>query len=286
MAEVEKIYCCDRPGCGSDALAYAAMANNKSNDLGTLAMLNGGGMGFNNPFVYLVWMMFANRFGFGGDGFGYGQNAQNIEMQSQLQAIRSQMADNQNSNLIMDAVKGNATAIGQLASNLNCDFNALQNAICDVRAGIDRVAGEVGFSAERVINAVNLGNTGIITALKDCCCTTQKEILSLGSDIKLQSCQQTYELRNGQRDLGAAIAQGFASSSYETQKQTCDIVTATNSSAQRIIDLINANRADDQAREIQDLKNEVARQKQTQELMSMFRSGNFGNFNPCNPCGC
>lgn len=289
MAEVEKIYCCDRP-CNNDALAYA-MANqkNSSNDLLTMAMLGGGGMnGFNNPFAYLIWMMFANRFGFGNDGFGNGQNAQNIEMQSQLQAIRSQMADNQNSNLIMDAIKGNAAAISQLASSWNCDFNALQNAICDVRAGIDRVAGEVGYSAEKVINAVNLGNTGIITALKDCCCTTQKEILSLGSDIKLQSCQQTYELRNGQRDLGAAIAQGFASSSYETQKQTSDIVTATNASAQRIIDLINANRADDQAREIQDLKNEVARQKQTQELMSMFSRGNFGcgGCNPCNPCGC
>ena len=41
----------------------------------------------------------------------------------------------------MDAVKGNAAAINQLASNLNCDFNSLQGAICDVRAGIDKVSG-------------------------------------------------------------------------------------------------------------------------------------------------
>lgn len=292
MAEVEKIYCCDRP-CNNDALAYA-MANqkNNSNDLLTMAMLGGGGMnGFNNPFAYLIWMMFANRFGFGNDGFGNGQNAQNaqnIEMQNQLQAIRSQLQDNQNSNLLMDAIKGNANAIQALGTQLGCDFNSLKDALCDVRAGISKFGDQIGYSAEKVINAVNLGNTGIITALKDCCCATQKEILSLGSEIKLQSCQQTYELRNGQRDLGAAIAQGFASSSYETQKQTSDIITATNASAQRIIDLISANRADDQAREIQDLKNEVARQKQTQELMAMFGRGNFGcgGCNPCNPCGC
>ena len=47
----------------------------------------------------------------------------------------------------MDAVKGNNNAITQLASNLNCDFNSLNNAICAVRSGIQDVAGKVGFSA-------------------------------------------------------------------------------------------------------------------------------------------
>ncbi len=79
----------------------------------------------------------------------------------------------------MDAVKGNAAAINQLASNLNCDFNSLQGAICDVRAGIDKVSGQVGLTSERVINAVNLGNTGILTAIKDCCCQTQQAILKI-----------------------------------------------------------------------------------------------------------
>lgn len=58
------------------------------------------------------------------------------------------MSDNQNSGLLMDAVKGNNNAITQLASNLNCDFNSLNNAICTVRSGIQDVAGKIGFSAE------------------------------------------------------------------------------------------------------------------------------------------
>lgn len=45
----------------------------------------------------------------------------------------------------MDAIRGNANAITQLASNLNCDFNALNNAICCVRSGIQEVAGNVNF---------------------------------------------------------------------------------------------------------------------------------------------
>ena len=55
----------------------------------------------------------------------------------------------------MDAVKGNNNAITQLASNLNCDFNSLNSAIC-------AVAGKVGFSAEKVINAANLGDLNIV----------------------------------------------------------------------------------------------------------------------------
>lgn len=44
--------------------------------------------------------MFANRFFGGGDWSG--QNAQNIEVQTQLQDIRTQMQNNQNSNLLKD----------------------------------------------------------------------------------------------------------------------------------------------------------------------------------------
>lgn len=59
----------------------------------------GGGMNnwMNNPFVYLVWMMFANRM-WGGE-----RNC-NPAIQAQIDSLRNQMADNQNSNLLMDAV--------------------------------------------------------------------------------------------------------------------------------------------------------------------------------------
>lgn len=90
----------------------------------------------------------------------WGNNAnsvQNAEIQGQLNAIRNQMSDNQNSGLLMDAVKGN------------------NNAICAVRSGIQDVAGKVGFSAEKVINAVNLGDLNIVQQLKDCCCQTQQK---------------------------------------------------------------------------------------------------------------
>ena len=128
----------------------AAMMNNSTNNWS------------NNPFIYLVWMMFANRMWNNGDC-----NA------AQLDSLRNQMSDNQNSNLIIGAVKGNNAAIGQLASNLNCDFNNLNSAICGVGAGIQEVAGNINFSAERVINSANLCDMNIVQQLKDCCCQTQ-----------------------------------------------------------------------------------------------------------------
>ena len=177
MADLEKIYCCDRGDDNALAAAILAGRDHKGMDPALTAMMANGGMNgmWNNPFVYLVWMMFAGRFfnNGGWDGNCNCQGAQNIEMQNQLQAIRSQLSDNQNSNLLMDAIKGNACAIGQLASNLNCDFNTLNQAICCVQSAIQQVGGQVGYSAERVINAVNMGDCNVIQAIKDCCCTTQ-----------------------------------------------------------------------------------------------------------------
>lgn len=277
MDNVEKIICCDRDS--DNALAYALAGRNNCDPM-AMAMM-GGGMNnwMNNPLMYLVFMMYANRM-WGNDWGNNGQNAQNVEMMNQLQAIRTQMQDNQNTGLTMDAVKGNEGAIRALAQQLNVDFNALKDCCCDVRSGIARFGDQIGFSAERVIAAMERGNTGILQAVSNCCCETQKELIRMQGNINLQICQQTGELRNGQRDLGQAITQGFAASSYETQRQTCDIIAAGERNTQRILDTLNGHWRDEQAREIQDLKNENSNLKQTQYLARLIANGG-------NPgCGC
>lgn len=136
IMEAEKVICMDK---GNDALAYAAMANNnrQSDPMATAALMNGGmGGQWNNPFIYLVWMMFAQRMW--GDGYGNGSKLQDAEIQSQIQSLRSQMSDNHNSDLLMQAIKGNSDALTTLGSNLNCDFNQLQTAVNSVRSGIDK----------------------------------------------------------------------------------------------------------------------------------------------------
>lgn len=127
---VEKIYCTDN----NDALLASVMGKNNNNPMAMAAMLNNN-QWMNNPFIYLVFLMMFGRNGLWGTN---ANSVQNAEIQGQLNAIRNQMSDNQNSNLLMDAVKGNNNAITQLTSNLNCDFNSLNNAICAVRSGVER----------------------------------------------------------------------------------------------------------------------------------------------------
>ena len=129
MGEVtEKIYCCDR-GDNDNALAAAILAgNNRRDDWGPMAAMMGGGMNnwMNNPFAYLMFLALFRNGGFGfGDGNGAGVATQGIETQAQLNAIRTQLQDNQNADCIKSAIQGNGFALSQLAQTLNIDFNTL-----------------------------------------------------------------------------------------------------------------------------------------------------------------
>lgn len=287
---VEKIYCCDRDN-NDNALAAAILANgnNRRDDWGPMTAVMGGGMNnwMNNPFAYLMFLaLFRNGgFGFGGDGAGAGTATQGIETQAQLNAIRTQLQDNQNADCIKSAIQGNGFALSQLAQTLNIDFNTLQKCCCDVQAAIQQVAGQIGFSAERVINAVNLGDCNIIQALQNCCCQTQRQIADFRADVQLQTCQQTGELRNGQRDLGFAITQGFAATSYETQRQTCDIINNANANTQRIIDTLNNHWSDEKSLQIQDLKFQLSQERQNNLLLNRLGGNGCGCGNSC-VCGC
>lgn len=273
----EKVYCYDHPSAynnGNSATAAmaamcGAMANNRNgnDEAMTAAMMNGMGNQWNNPFVYLVWMMFARKM-WGDDD----SKVQSAEIQNQLAAMRSQMQDNQNSNLLMDAIKGNATAIGQLANNLNCDFNTLNSSICAVRSGISELSGQVGLSGERVINAVQSGDASIVSALQNCCCQTQQSILKMGYENQLQNANQTNTLQNGQRDLGQAITQGFSATAYETQKQTCDIINAGAQNTQRIIDTLNIHWQQDLQQRYNDARLELSQQRQNAALIAALKT--------------
>lgn len=278
-----KIYCLDRGN--DDALAAAVLANSGKRDSDPMAYaaLMNQNQQWNNPFAYLIWMMFAGRFfnnGWGNDG----QNAQNVEMQNQLQAIRSQLQDNQNADCIKSSIMGVDANVRELSQMLNVDFNSLKECCCDIRAGISRFSDQMGYRSEQVISAMERGNSGILTAVQNCCCETQKELLRMQGNLNLQICQQTGELRNGQRDLGAAVTQGFSQIGYQQGQDKCDILRAIEVGNQGIKDLLNSHWKDEQAREIQDLKNENALLKQTQRIINSYQNG--GNYCGCsNGCG-
>lgn len=261
----------DNGCCGNNAAVLASLMGRNNQDPMALAAMMNGGMNsqWNNPFIYLVWMMFANRF------FGNGWGSESGCNNPQIEALREQMNTNQNSGLLMDAIKGNNTAINQLAGQLNCDFGTLNSAICDVRGGIDRLAGQVGFSAERVINAVQAGDCNLASRLQECCC-----------ENRLAICQQTNTLSNAINNVAVGQERGFSSVAYETQRQTCDIINAMNAG-------FNAIKEREDAREIQSLRDEKQQfqmsallQQQSQNLINTIRPCPTPAFITCNPWGC
>lgn len=268
--------------CCNDAMMgglLGAMANRDNNPLAMAAMMRDRDDAdmWNNPFAYMM-MMGVMKWMYG-DNWNNRDNAgdvQRAEIQSQIESLRNQMADNQNSNLLMGAIQGNGNDLKMLASNLNCDFNALQNSICGIQAGIQQLGGQVGFSAERVINAISQGDLQMTIALKDCCCQTQQNIIRMG-----------YENQMGQKDIINQMQQGFSYTNtgieraasnlgFRMQQDKCDIIRAGENNTQRIIDTLTGHWSQEQANEIQDLKFKNSQLQQNIYFANLMNGG----------CGC
>lgn len=168
--------------------------------------------------MYLVWMWMMRWMNGNGE---FGNSDPNV--QRQLQTLQEQMQDNHNSDLMMQAIKGNSQALQDLSTRLSCDANALQAAVQNVQSSIATVGNQVGFSSERIINAVNQGDCGVIQAIKDCCCNTQQSILKMGYDNQIQNQNQTYQLTNSINDVSNTLQRGFCDTTHATQSQTCAI---------------------------------------------------------------
>ncbi len=269
--------------CCNDAMMgglLGAMANRDNNNpLAMAAMMRDRDDAdmWNNPFAYMMMMgVMKWMYGDNWNNRDNGADVQRAEIQSQIESLRNQMADNQNSNLLMGAIQGNGNDLKMLASNLNCDFNALQNSICGIQAGIQQLGGQVGFSAERVINAISQGDLQMTIALKDCCCQTQQNIIRMG-----------YENQMGQKDIINQMQQGFSYTNtgieraasnlgFQMQQDKCDIIRAGENNTQRIIDTLTGHWSQEQANEIQDLKFKNSQLQQNIYLANLMNGG----------CGC
>ena len=200
-----------------------------SNDLATFALLGGGAGGFggngmwNNPFMYLVWMymmrwMNGGDWGQGGDGC---YKALEASTQRQIQTLSDQINDNHTSDLLMAAIQGSTSALQEASTRLGCDINAVASAVQGVRSDIAAVGSQLGFSSERIINAVNQGDCGVIQALKDCCCETQKSILTQNYENRIAISDASAALKDTVNFVGLQVEKGFSNTNYETQAQTC-----------------------------------------------------------------
>ena len=198
MLENEKIIVQDH---GIDAGLAALLQNTSKGNFDPstmIALMNNNGFGNGSWWwifiIVLFWM-------WGGNG-PFGRNNQS-ETNSDFARLAALGNENNNTELLMQAINGNKEAINSLAGVINCDSKSISNAICSIQGSIDKVAGQVGFTSERVINAINSGDSSLASQLANCCCTTQRSIDSVNLNLtkmsyedQLAVCNQTNTLLN------------------------------------------------------------------------------------------
>ena len=131
-----------------------------------------GGSGWGDGEGGFLWILlvlllgggaWGNGWGGGGRGGATGGAAESVD-----RAVAQARADGLSDQVVIDAVHGNATAISQLATTLNCDVNAIQTVLCGMDKSIMQVGNQVGLTSTQIINAIQAGNCQITQAIADC----------------------------------------------------------------------------------------------------------------------
>ena len=289
MLDNEKILVHDR---GFDAGLAALMQNANRNDfdMATLMAMNNNGFGGNNGFW---WIFILLLFGFGGNGMWGNRGLNQAETNADFARLAAMGDRNANTELLMQAINGNKEAISTLSTTLNCDITSINNALCAIKGGIDKVAGEVGFSTERVINAVQAGDSAITKAISDCCCTTQRSIDSVNLNLTkmnydniISNLNQTNTLQNtlnaNHNALLADNATKFNILGEKIDAQT----TMINDKFCQLEMREMQNKIDALRDEKNALQSSALLQQQTQNIVNQVRPCPVPAYLTCNPYGC
>ena len=118
-----------------------------------------------------MWGGWGGRGGFGGYDNGTG-------------FLASQLNNDYGRDVLLQAINGNANAIGQLATTLHCDVNQIQSTLCSL-------SNTVGLSGQQIINAVQTGDASIAAQIASCCCDTKQLITTQGYENRLATVDQT-----------------------------------------------------------------------------------------------
>lgn len=151
-----------------------------------LATKNNSFSGEGGWFMWVIFLFFL--MGWGGNGWnGFGNR-------NGTDGLANQINNDYGRDLLLQAINGNATAISQLATTLNCDVNAIQGAINSVNGNIASVSNQVGMSGQQVINAIQSGNQTIAAQMAQCCCDNKLLVTNQGYENRIATLEQTNQL--------------------------------------------------------------------------------------------
>ena len=150
-----------------------------------------------------LWIFLLILFGGNGNFFNRGNPGQAVNDAAVTgaidAAIQKARADGLSDQVVFEAVKGNGNAIQQLATTLNIDLSTVKTALCSLDKGVAQLSGDIGMSAQQIINAVQSGNMQISSQLASCCCDVRASIIEQGNAARIQTIEQTNQLSDSKQ---------------------------------------------------------------------------------------
>ena len=190
----------------SDSKVFMFPENGYNNN-GMLGGWGGGILGFILGILLGNGGFFGN--GFGGFGGGYG--------------LSNQMNNNNNTDLVMNAINGTDADVRLLATTLNADINEVTNAIHQVQSAIQSVGAQNGMGFLQVTNAIQSGNAAISRQLCECCCENRLLTTQQGYEGRIQTIEQTNQLGSQADRNTRSITDAIASQTTMITKEFCDL---------------------------------------------------------------
>ena len=159
---MERTYVFNQDGNGGGskldvtAMLPGVLGGYRGVDPNVLALMNGGnGFGGQNGIWGVIYLaIVASIFGWNNGGFGgFGGRGGN--------GLPAELAGNAGRELLMQAIQGNANAINQIASTLNCSSQQIESALCNIQNSI-------GLNGTQIINAIQSGNRSVKAQQHSC----------------------------------------------------------------------------------------------------------------------
>lgn len=179
---------------------------NNNNGFG-LGGWGGGILGFILGALIANGGFFGN--GFGGNFGGYG--------------IANQLNNDNNTDLIMNAINGTDADVRLLATTLNADVNEVRGAINSVQSAIQQVGAQNGMGFLQVTNALQSGNAAISRQLCECCCENRLLTTQQGYESRIATIEQTNQLGTQAERNTRSITDAIAAQSTLITKEFCDL---------------------------------------------------------------
>lgn len=232
-----------------------------------LAFQNNGGFGNGNGawwWIMFMWMM-------------WDRNGRNGNFNEYLASVNG----NEGRQYLADIMNGRFDNLNTLAQLLNTSVDGIKTGVFGLQNAITEVSGQIGMSGLQTINAIQAGNTSILSKLCECCC-----------ENRLAICQQTNQLgtaiSNHDANIRLQLAQSDAANQLSVCQQTNVLTNKADSNTNSILNAIQNQNAmleqrfcelkerelqskiDTQANIITQLRGQIDNDRQTSQLYSVI----------------